>query len=455
MRLSERTLDALASEVARPGYDRSTQRIAVVHFGLGAFARAHLAAYTDAAMRAGERDWAIAGVSLRSDTVARQLNPQDGLYTLTERHEAEEDSRLIGALREVLVAGSDDEAIVARIASPDCRIVSFTVTEKGYCRGTGSGLDFELAGASFYPLLAAGLRHRMRQGLQGLTLLSCDNLSANGDALGGLVALWLERECPDVAEWFAANCTTPNTMIDRIVPATSASDLDTLERRIGVRDEGAIFTERFSQWVIEDRFAGPRPRWEDHGAQMASDVSPYETAKLRMLNGAHSLLAYEGLRRGYGYVHEAMADPALRSLVRRLMREEAVPTIAAAPGQDLAAYADALEARFEDPALNHRLAQIAMDGSQKIPQRWLQTLAESAARCEAILAGVAAWIAHIADGRDLDDPRGHELQEIVRGAGGAGAAQAIFGPGAPLASAWRPSDAELAFIAQSTGEEVR
>jgi len=455
VRLSAETLDALPPDVARPGYDRAAQRTGIVHFGLGAFARAHLAAHTDAAMGAGARDWMIAGVSLRSDSVARQLDPQDELYTLTERHEAEQDVRLVGALHEVLVAGPDDDAIVERIASPDCRIVSFTVTEKGYCRGAGGGLDFRLAGDGFYPLLAAGLTHRMQQGLQGLTLLSCDNLSANGDALGKLVMLWLERESPDASDWFAAHCTTPNTMVDRIVPAASADDLDELERRIGMRDDGAVLTERFSQWVIEDDFAGPRPRWEEHGAQIVDDVAPYETAKLRMLNGAHSLLAYEGLRRGYACVHEAMADPALRALVRRLMRKEAAPTIAAASGQDLAAYADALEARFEDPALKHRLAQIAMDGSQKIPQRWLETLAESGARCGAILTGIAAWIAHIADGCDLDDPRGSELQAVVREAGRAGAARAVFGAGGSLASAWQPSEAELAFIMQATGENER
>lgn len=416
MRLSPSSLDSLPSEIARYSYDRNSQEVGIVHFGIGAFHRAHQAWYTDLAMDAGERDWAISGVSLRSPAVAKQLVPQDGLYTLTERAAAGSNTRLIGAVREVIYPPRQRRQVIDRIASPSCHIVSFTVTEKGYARtGTGA-LDISLAERSFYPLLTQGLALRMARGLGGVTLLPCDNLADNGDALRRLMRDWIMAHRPDLAIWFERECTVASTMIDRIVPRTTDSDLAQIHDSLGLADEGAIFTEPFSQWVIEDNFAGPRPRWEACGAQVVEDVAPYETAKLRMLNGAHSLLAYCGLRKGYRFVHEAIADPELRDLARRLMLEEAAPTVSRARGQDLHVYADRLLERFANPALKHRLAQIAMDGTEKLPQRWLETLRWHSARgesCPTILAGLHAWRWHVEDGRFLDDPRADFLRSAL------------------------------------------
>ena len=444
MRLSKRTFDRLPTDVARFSYDRPAQKIGIVHLGIGAFHRAHEAWYTDLAMDAGERDWAICGVSLRSPAVAEQLNPQDGLYTLTESSGNEATTRLIGAIREVLVAEYERDAIIARIAASECHVVSLTVTEKGYARGPDGSLDRSLASASFYPLLAEGLERRKAAGLSGLTLLSCDNLPDNGRTLARLLGEWIE--VPALAEWVDSECTCPGTMVDRIVPATAAADLDALETRIGLRDEGAVFTERFSQWVIEDRFAGPRPSWESHGAQIVTDVAPYETAKLRMLNGAHSALAYLGLDKGYTFVHEAITDPHLRTLVDRLMQEAATSFMPAA-GQDLDAYADALVARFSDPALNHRLIQIAMDGSQKIPQRWLETLAfhqQHGAFCPAILEALVAWITHVrGDKRTVDDPMAERLETLWTTCGRHGIVAALFGDGGLFSRYWTADEAEL------------
>ena len=422
MRLSSATLSSLPSGIALPSYDREAQAIGIVHFGIGAFHRAHQAWYTDLALQAGERDWAICGVSLRSAGVAHQLNPQDGLYSVTARGGGTSATRIVGAVREVIVAPQDPEAVIARIASPDCRIVSFTVTEKGYARASDGSLDLAAAEDSFYPLLAKALAKRQAVGLPGITLLSCDNLAENGQQLGRLMHDWLTAKDPDLVEWFAGHCTCPQTMVDRIVPATTEDDCAALEETLGMRDEGAVLTEAFSQWVIEDCFAGPRPKWEDQGAQIVSDVAPYETAKLRMLNGAHSLLAYCGLERGLTFVHEAIAEPQLRDLAYRLMIEEAAPTIDRAPDQDLAAYADSLIQRFAEPAVRHRLAQIAMDGSQKIPQRWLDTVAWHSARgggCPAIRAAFRSWLVHLADGALVNDPKGDELRELLaeQGAG--------------------------------------
>ena len=451
-RLTPESLASLPAQIARPVYDRDAQDVGIVHFGIGAFHRAHMAWYTDAAMNAGDRDWAITGVSLRSPGVARQMNPQSGLYTLAEQSGDGSDLRIIGSVRNVLVASEQPDAVIDAVASPSTHIVSLTVTEKGYCRDATGGLDFSLAHSlSFYYFVAQGLLRRRDAGLPGLTLLSCDNLADNGAKLASLMRQYLERHEPDLVAWFDETCACPSTMIDRIVPATTDEDRAQIAEGLGgLTDEACVVTEPFSQWVIEDHFAGPRPRWEMVGAKLVGEVGPYETAKLRMLNGAHSALAYRGLAGGYTYVHEAIADPALRALAERLMREEAAPTIVAAPGQDLHAYASALIERFANPSLNHRLIQIAMDGSQKIPQRWLETLAANAAKgksCKAILTAIGAWIAHLngANGQ-VDDPRAAELG---RAAGSPDPVTALFGPSGLLPSEWVPSLTDIAAISVS------
>lgn len=440
MRLSSARLGSLTTSVLRPAYDRAAQAIGIVHIGIGAFHRAHQAWYTDAAMNAGDRDWAIAGVSLRSAEVAEQLNPQDGLYTVTERSGAGWDTRLVGAVSDVLVAPENPDAVIARLAAPETQIVSLTITEKGYCRAADGSLDPALAGpGSAFGLIAAALRRRHDAGLAGLTLMSCDNLADNGRQLARLLAEYLDRHDPVLRAWFETECCCPSTMVDRIVPATTDADRAELAARIGLADYGAVMTEPFSQWVIEDRFAGPRPRWEAVGAQLVSDVRSYETAKLRMLNGAHSLLAYVGLAQGHTYVHQAVADPAIRALAMRLLREEAAPTIAAAPGQDLPAYASALLDRFANPALEHKLIQIAMDGSQKIPQRWLETLAENQRKgrdCPAIRVGITTWISHLrGTNGPVDDPRAADL---AMAAASPDPVSALFGAVGLLASQWNP-----------------
>jgi fructuronate reductase len=437
------------------GYPRELQLPGIVHFGIGAFHRAHMAAYTDRAMGAGDRHWSIIGVSLRSPTVARQLNPQDGLYTIAERSGDGTRFRLIGAIKNVLVASYEKEAICESIAYPTTHIISFTITEKGYCRDADGNLDFELAGeSSVYRFLTDGLTLRKERGLSGVTLLSCDNLAENGKQLSRLLNQYLIQRSPELAEWVQANCTFPCSMVDRIVPATTAADLADVKDAMGwgdlLNDEAAVVTEPFSQWVIEDKFAGPRPAWEKHGAQITSNVHAYENAKLRMLNGAHSALAYLGLQRGHEFVHQAIGDAALAPQIDRLMRQEAAISLTPAPGQDLSAYADALIERFKNPALNHRLVQIAMDGSQKIPQRWLETLSfhqKHDRQCPAILAGIAAWLCHIrGDSGAVDDPMAATLKATWDAAGKDGIVTALFGPGGSMASDWVPSDADRNLI---------
>ncbi|MGK6322165.1 mannitol dehydrogenase family protein [Sphingomonas sp. DT-51] len=446
--LSSATVDRLPATVARPGYDRDAQQTGIVHLGLGAFHRAHQAVYTDAAMAAGDRDFAITGVSLRSPAVAEALLPQDGLYTVTQRSAAGEQIALVGALRDMLVAPRDGERLRAVLAAPSTAIVTLTVTEKGYHRGPDGALDLAAvaaAGGTIYHHLARALADRRDAGAGGLTLVSCDNLAHNGAALAASLGAWLDHSDPSLRAWFEAECACPSTMVDRIVPAARDEDLARTAAAIGLYDAAAVTTEPFMQWVIGDQFATRRPRWELAGAQLVADVAPYEFAKLRMLNGAHSAFAYLGLERGHQFVHQAVADPAIRATVEPLMRDEAAASLTPAPGQDLDAYADALLARFANPALPHALLQIAMDGSQKIPQRWLATLRASAAagrRCPATLTALAAWLRHVrGDGAPVNDPMAERLAALWREVGESGIVAAFFGERGLFADHWR-ADAE-------------
>ena len=450
-RLDAGTVDRLGRHVTRPAYDRDAQQVGIVHLGLGAFHRVHQAVYTDAAMAAGDRDWGIAGVSLRSAGVRDALAPQDGLYTVTQRGDDGERTALVGALRRLVVAPEDPQTVAALIASPSVHVVTLTVTEKAYHLRSDGTLAVEAAAGTIYHHLARGLAERHARGLAGLTLVSCDNLADNGGVLARSLAAWLDRTNPPVRRWFERECACPATMVDRIVPAVGAADLDRVAQAIGLRDEGAVVTEPFRQWIIQDDFAGPRPRWEQGGAELVADVAPFEKAKLRMLNGAHSALAYLGLLAGHEHVHEAMADRQVATVVERLMRDEAAASLEPAPGQDLSAYADTLMARFRNPALPHRLAQIARDGSQKIAQRWLEPLADNAARgrrCPATLRALAAWMIHVrGDGAPVADPLAERLAAIWASGGKGGVVAAFFGDRGIVAGRWRPDHEDAATLA--------
>jgi fructuronate reductase len=335
----------------------------------------------------------------------------------------------------VLVAPRDPHAVVAALADPAAAIVSLTVTEKGYYRSAETGslqadapeMAADLRGdppQTIYGIVAASLAVRRAAGLGGLTLLSCDNLAANGRLLRTLLLDFLERRDPPLAAWAEANVAFPGAMVDRIVPATTADDIALVESLTGVRDEALVVTEPFSQWVIEDRFAGPRPNWELGGAQFVDDVAPFELAKLRLLNGSHSTLAYVGLALGHEHVHQAIGDEDVCALMRSQMQREVAPSLPSHAGLDPDHYGAAIVTRFANPDLPHRLSQIAMDGSQKIPQRWLATIAERAARGEDSphhLLSLTAWLAYVrgrsADGAPyrVDDPLAQRLASAWAG----------------------------------------
>ncbi len=439
----------------KPKVDPRELTVGIVHLGLGAFHRAHQAVFTEqAAALTGDTRWGISGVSQRSASVRDQLAPQDGLYSVLTRGLDSPSLQVIGSIREVLTAPEDPDAVVTRIADPGVAVVTLTVTEKGYRAVAGGGLDLtdpeiqaDLAGRpprTVVGQLAAGLVRRAETGAGPLTILSCDNLVANGPFLRRLMddyAAALGKGGGKHADLLVEQLATarfPASMVDRIVPATTEADREEAARLLGVRDEALVVAEPFLQWVIEDDFAGARPAWEQAGAVLTDDVAPWEQAKLRMLNATHSMLAYLGGLRGYETIAEAVRDPELAELAGELLAYDVVPTLTPPEGLDLTAYGTSVLERFANPALKHRTAQVAMDGSVKLPVRLLGTvrdrLAAGAGPRFASLA-VAGWMVYVATGKDangreltLDDPQAARLREAVAkaGRGAAGLVDALL-----------------------------
>ncbi|MCJ1696085.1 mannitol dehydrogenase family protein [Rathayibacter caricis] len=437
---------------ARPSVPRDRLGDGVVHLGLGAFARAHTAVLTEDAMLAtSDTRWGITGVTQTSDTVVRQLAPQDGLFTLVERGEGARAPRLVSSVSRVLAGRTDSDAVVSRIASPRTSVVTLTVTEKGY-RARSGRLDLDdalvradLAGSppvTAVGQIARGLQRRASAGAGPISVVPCDNLPSNGALTRTLVldfvAALPASEAADLPGWIAEHVRFPSTMVDRMVPATTPADLDAIERETGFRDEGGVVAEPFAQWVIEDSFAADRPAWEAAGAQLTADVEPWESAKLRLLNASHSLLAYLGLAAGLDTIAETVRDPAFRLAAERMMAEDALPTIVLPDRLDGADYSASVLRRFANPALGHTTAKVGADGSQKIPLRLLSTVRACRAsgrepRWAAL--GVAAWMHRVATAAVLDDPLADQLRALLpedRSAGEVVPAllrsPAVFGP---------------------------
>lgn len=436
-RLGLGSLESLPPASA-PRVDPRSLGVGIVHLGIGAFHRAHQAVCTEDAIAAGGGEWGICGVTQRSRAVVDQLGPQDGLYTLIVRDGAAERLRVVGSVREVRWAQADAEGLLERIAAPATRVVTLTVSEKGYhhdpatnrLRSDSPEIAADLADGGTRTVLGqlvAGLDRRRHAHGAPVSIVCCDNLPHNGTVLAGLVREFAARRGDErLLGWLAESVRFPATMVDRITPATTGADRAGVAEALGVRDEGAVVTEPFSQWVIEDDFAAERPAWELGGATLTADVRPYEHIKLRMLNGSHSTLAYLGILAGHQFAADAAApDRPLAALLRRLMMTEVAPTLAVPAGFDLAAYAEDVLRRFANPALRHRLAQICMDGSQKLPQRLLGTIRDRRrAGTEPVIAtlGVAAWMRFVSarrsdGGRGLvvEDPLADEIADRLAG----------------------------------------
>jgi fructuronate reductase len=430
--------------VAGPRVDPRGLEVGIVHLGLGAFHRAHQAVYTEDAVAAQPGPWGICGSSRRSRGVVDALSEQDGLYGVLERGPEEDRVRVIGVMREALVAAEQPDALRDRLAAEGTHVVTLTVTEAGY-DGDHPDVAADLAGgAPRTPvgMLVRGLEARRAAGVETpLALVSCDNLPHNGTVLRGLLDDFCARAggLAGLADWIAAHADFPSTMVDRIVPAATAADRDTASRLIGARDEATVVGEPFSQWVIEDAFRGRRPAWEAAGAMLVPDTRPYEAMKLRLLNGGHSALAYLGLLRGHETVAEAVADPELRELLERLLASELAPTLGPVPGIDVDRYRSDLLERWSNPRIAHRLAQIGTDGAVKLPLRLLPAARDLLAEGQepaGICLAVAAWL------RRLESAASGPLEEEV--------AAAVAGAGSPAAAAERALGVSAVF-----GEDLR
>lgn len=417
-------------------YDRAAVTPGIVHLGIGAFHRAHMAVYVDDLLSRDPR-WGIVGASLRRPDTRDALAPQDFLYTVAIRGATGTTNRVIGSILDILDANTQRSDLLAMLADPRIRIVSLTVTEKGYCHDPATGrLDpnhpdivHDLANpespVSAPGLIVRAIELRRAANVAPLTVMSCDNLPANGKTTRRIVTGFAALRSADLAAYIDEHVAFPSTMVDRIVPATTDADRESVRAATGLDDAWPIMTEPFTQWVIEDNFASGRPAFELAGAQLVEDVEPFELMKLRMLNGSHSTMAYLGYLSGYQYVNEAIADPAIRTLIHDLMTQEAMPTLPM-DKTELGRYRDQLLARFANPALRHRTWQIAMDGSQKLPQRLLGTISDRLAAGQSITRlalGVAAWMRYVTgideqgNAIEVKDPLASRCRAIADAAG--------------------------------------
>ncbi len=409
-RLSQATLSRLPAAVHRPAYDRDRLRPGILHIGPGAFHRAHQNVFTEDAMAAAGGDWGVIGVSLRSPALRAALAPQDSLYAVETLGAG---VRVVGVMKQVLFAPERPAEVLAAFADPRIHVVTLTTTEAGYSLSPEGTLDFahpdivrDLAAhtipASAIGWLVWGLAARRRSEAGPLTVVSCDNLAGNGSKLAAAILAFAERMDPALARWIEQHAAFPSTMVDCIVPAADAAHRARVAAALGLEDAASVQREAFAAWAIEDRFAGPRPTWERAGAEIVSDVTGHERLKLHVLNGTHSALAYLGVARGLKFMRQAVTDPELGAFADAMVAEELAPTLS---GLDVADYWAKTRARLANPALDHRLSQIAEDGSAKLAQRIYPILIANAraGRPTARLAAVIrAWLAAVAEGQAKD-----------------------------------------------------
>ncbi len=427
----------LTAKATLPNYDRTKLQSRIVHLGFGAFHRAHQAVFTDILAAEHGSDWGYTEVNLiGGEQQIADLKQQDNLYTVAEMSADAWTARVVGVVTDALHAQVDGlEAVLAKMCEPQVGIVSLTITEKGYCHEPATGrlnmahpmivadLQNPHQPTSAVGVIVEALARRKAAGLPAFTVMSCDNMPENGHVMRNVVTAYATALDAELAAWIADNVTFPSTMVDRIVPAVTAETLDKIESITGVRDPAGVACEPFRQWVIEDSFVAGRPAWEKAGAELVADVIPFEEMKLRMLNGSHSFLAYLGYLAGYPHINDCMADDNYRRAARALMLNEQAPTLKV-KGVDLARYADLLIDRYSNPALRHRTWQIAMDGSQKLPQRMLDSVRWHLAHGSdfpLLALGVAGWMRYV-DGVDeqgkaieIADPLLSTIQAAVQG----------------------------------------
>jgi len=438
MKLNKQNLNRLAPGVALPAYALDDTRQGIAHIGVGGFHRAHQAFYTDTLMNTGEGlDWAICGVGLRAeDRRARDdLKDQDYLFTLFELGDGDDtEVRVIGAITDMLLAEDDTRALIDKLASPEIRIVSLTITEGGYCIDDSTGefmahlpqIQHDLAHpdtpTTVFGLLCAALARRRAAGTAAFTLMSCDNLPHNGAVTRKALLAFAALHDSPLRDWIDANVSFPNAMVDRITPMTSTRHRLQLADQHGVDDAWPVVCEPFVQWVLEDKFVNGRPAWEKVGVQFTDDVTPYEDMKIKLLNGSHLALTYLGFLKGYRFVHETMNDPLFVRYMRTYMDLDVTPQLAPVPGIDLTEYKNTLVARFSNQAIADQLERVCSDGSSKFPKFIVPTIngliADGRETKRAALV-VAAWALYLkgvdehGDTYSIPDPRAEFCQALV------------------------------------------
>ena len=411
IQLSRSALPGLPPEMGRPEFDLARIRPGIVHLGVGGFHRAHMARYTHDLMnrRPDALQWGIVGVGLMlaDERMRDALAPQDALYVLVERQDADECATVIGSLADILYAGHSSAAVLEAIDNPQIRIVSLTVTESGYCLNSatkqldpGHALIVADLASPHRPRSAIGViveayRRRMNGGHPPFTALSCDNIQHNGAVLSHAVIDFARLRDPRLADWIAQNARFPNSMVDRITPVTTSEDVSYLAEHFGVEDRWPVFSEMFRQWVIEDDFAGGRPAWEDIGVAFVPAVAPYELMKLRLLNASHLAVAGLGRLAGYKYIDESLRDPSMRGYMSALMDRETGPTLLPVPGVDLPAYKAQLLERFSNPRIKDTVDRVNNDAPVNLLIDPIRDRLGGGASADLLALGLAAWMRRV------------------------------------------------------------
>lgn len=425
----------LNEAVTQPTYDRSKLKSRIVHLGFGAFHRAHQGLFTDEVARKSDSDWGICEVNLfGGEELIKSLREQNHLYTVAEKGAESTDVKVIGSVNESLHPSLDGiNAVIEKMAEPQVAIVSMTITEKGYCTDPATGrldknnplvvadLQNPTQPKSALGYIVQALKVRRERGLAPFTVMSCDNVQENGHVAKAAILEFSKLLDAELGAWIEANVTFPCTMVDRIVPAATEETLNEITELLGVQDPCGIACEPFRQWVIEDNFVTGRPDWNIAGAEFVADVVPYEEMKLRMLNGSHSFLAYLGYLGSYAHISDTMADEGYRKAAFDMMTQAQAPSLSMPEGTDLEGYAKQLIDRFTNPSLKHKTWQIAMDGSQKIPQRMggsLRFHLEQGSDFKWLAAGIAGWMRYVSavdeQGNEIDvrDPMAEQLKAV-------------------------------------------
>jgi mannitol 2-dehydrogenase len=438
-KLSARNLTAIAGSAAVPGYERAALSAGIVHFGVGNFHRAHQAVYLDSLFNTGrDHDWAIigAGVLASDEKMRRILAGQDFLTTVVDQSASRSAARVTGAMIDFLTP-DDPAAIIARLADPAIRIVSMTITEGGYFIDPATGVfdagnpQIAADGAApesprtVFGLIAAGLKRRRAAGIEPFTVMSCDNIPHNGVVARNAVAGLAELSDPEFSRWIVDHVAFPNSMVDRITPATGDREREILARDFGIEDNWPVFCEDFIQWVLEDNFPAGRPALESVGVQFVPDVIPYENMKIRILNGGHAVIAYPAGLLDIQFAHEAMEHPMIRSFLQKIEREEIIPVVPPVPDTDLQTYFKKIEERFANPKIGDTIRRLCLDGSNRQPKFIIPSIADRL-KAGAGVAGLALesalWCRYCygttESGRNIEpnDPNWDRLVPVARAA---------------------------------------